>query len=277
MGKIWSRLRRGFLEVADGLARELEDQWLILANGMEGFGLYRHAVYERDGIMFSEVAETLRLVVTGRYLPVPIVSGHMGDSIYTDRVICGRRGIEIRAPEKSIFGTVFSFREYPARTRPGMLNTLLSAPFPLVLAQSFAFTTRAQAQDRLALKSAQMVSDQDKAASQIEGLSEAADALASNEFVMGVHHLSLTVYGDSLAEIEDRGGELLVRAAEGTYLELRRGEASGMAPLRGLQNNRRGQGFSSHLDHRPGAKRRQRYFEPGVSEFRGVAQGRARL
>jgi type IV secretion system protein VirB4 len=37
---------------------------------------------------------------------------------------------------------------------------------------------------------------------------------------------------------KDRGGELLVRASGGTYLELRRGEASGMAPLRGLQNTK---------------------------------------
>jgi type IV secretion system protein VirB4 len=35
---------------------------------------------------------------------------------------------------------------------------------------------------------------------------------------------------------KDRGGELLVRASGGTYLELRRGEPSGMSPLRGLQN-----------------------------------------
>ena len=174
----------------------------MLAGGLEGFGLRRLGVYERDGITFSEIAEELRLMITGRHLRVPIVSGHMGASIYTDRVICGRRGVEIRAPDKSVFGTIFFFREYPTRTRPGMLNTLLSAPFPLVLAQSFAFVTRAQAQDKLSLKSAQMVSAQDKATSQIAGLDEAADALASNEFVMGVHHFSLAVYGDSLAEVE---------------------------------------------------------------------------
>jgi type IV secretion system protein VirB4 len=213
-GKLWSKMRKSVPQVTDGLARELEDQWLILANGLEGFGLRRLGVYERDGIMFSEIAETLRLIITGQRLPVPIVSGHLGDSIYTDRVICGRRGIEVRAPDRSIFGTIFSFREYPARTWPGMLNTLLSAPFPLVLAQSFAFTTRAQAQDKLALKSAQMVSAQDKAASQIEGLSEAADALASNEFVMGVHHLSLAVYGENLEGLGDRAGRARGRLAD---------------------------------------------------------------
>jgi type IV secretion system protein VirB4 len=213
-GKKWSKLGRKFPIVMDGLARELEDQWFILANGLEGFRPRRLSVYEQDGVIFSEVAEALRLIITGRHLRVPIVSGHLGDSIYTDRVICGRRGVEIRAPDKSIFGTIFSFREYPAKTRAGMLNTLLSAPFPLVLAQSFAFVTRAQAQDKLSLKSAQMVSAQDKATSQISGLEEAADALASNEFVMGVHHLSLAVYGASLSEVEDRAGRARGRLAD---------------------------------------------------------------
>ena len=210
----WARLGRKLPETSEGLARELEDQWLVLANGLEGFRVRRLGVYEQGGIAFSEIAEALRLIITGRPLRVPIVSGHLGDAIYTDRVICGRRGIEIRAPDKSIFGTIFSFREYPAKTRPGMLNTLLSVPFPIVLSQSFAFVTRAQAQDRLSLKSAQMLGAQDKALSQIAGLEEAADALASNEFVMGAHHLSLAVYGESLAAVEDHAGRARGRLAD---------------------------------------------------------------
>lgn len=210
MGKFGKK----FPGIADGLTRELEDLWFVLANGLDGFNLRRLGLYEHDGIMFSEMAEALRLVITGRHMRMPIVSGHLGDSIYTDRVICGRRGIEIRAPDSSIYGTIFSFREYPAKTRPGMLNTLLSVPFPLVLSQSFAFVTRAQAQDRLSLKSAQMVGAQDKATSQIAGLDEASDSLASNEFVMGAHHLSLAVYGKTLAEVEDRAGRARGRLAD---------------------------------------------------------------
>ena len=209
-----SRFGKKFPELQDSLTRELEDLWIVLENGFENFGIRRLGVYEHNGVMFSEIAEALRLIITGRQLRVPIVSGHMGDSIYTDRVICGRRGIEIRAPDKSIFGTIFSFREYPAKTRPGMLNTLLSAPFPLVLSQSFAFVTRAQAQDKLSLKSAQMVGAQDKAISQIAGLDEAADAVASNQFVMAMHHLSLAVYGSSLGEVEERAGRARGRLAD---------------------------------------------------------------
>ncbi len=203
-----------FPAMAEGLGRELEDQWLILANGLESFNVRRLGLYEYNNIMFSEIAEALRLVITGRYLRVPLVSGHLGDSIYTDRVICGRRGVEIRAPDKSTFGTIFSFREYPAKTRPGMLNTLLSAPFPLVLSQSFQFVTRAQAQDKLSLKSAQMTGAQDKAVSQLVGLEEASDALQSNHFVMGNHHLSLAVYGNTLSEVEERAGRARGRLAD---------------------------------------------------------------
>ncbi|HEX4271478.1 MAG TPA: hypothetical protein VHZ32_08830, partial [Rhizomicrobium sp.] len=61
---------------------------------------------------------------------------------------------------------------------------------------------------------AQMVSANDKAGSQIAGLEEAADALASNEFVMGSHHLSLAVYGDTVAEVRDHGAKARSRLAD---------------------------------------------------------------
>jgi type IV secretion system protein VirB4 len=59
-----------------------------------------------------------------------------------------------------------------------------------------------------------MVGAMDKATSQISGLEEAADALSSNEFVMGAHHLTLAVYGDNLAEVEDRAGRARGRLAD---------------------------------------------------------------
>jgi type IV secretion system protein VirB4 len=272
------KLGKKFPDIAEGLTRELEDQWLVLANGLEGFKIRRLGVYERDGIVFSEIAEALRLIITGRFLRVPIVSGHLGDSIYTDRVICGRRGVEIRAPDKSLYGTIFSFREYPARTRPGMLNTLLSTPFPLVLSQSFAFVTRAQAQDKLSLKSAQMIGARDKATSQIAGLDEAADALASNEFVMGAHHLSLAVYGNSLAEVEDRAGRARGRLADSgaVVVEERLGlEAAFWSQLPGniewrtrpgTINSRNFAGLSS-FDNFPAGQKRGHWGRP-IARFR---------
>lgn len=152
--------------------------------------------------------------MTGRFTPVPVVSGSLGASIYTDRVICGKRGLEIRTPKDSYVGSIYSFREYPATTRPGMLNVLLSLDFPLVLTQSFSFLTRSQAHSKLSLKSSQMLSSGDKAVTQISKLSEAEDALASNEFVLGAHHVSLCIYANDLNNLADRGARARTRLAD---------------------------------------------------------------
>ena len=47
-----------------------------------------------------------------------------------------------------------------------------------------------------------MVATGDKAHSQIDGLAEAADQLASNVFVMGSHHLALTVFADTVPALD---------------------------------------------------------------------------
>lgn len=218
LGKFGSKLTRMAKPSAEAgtgsLLHTLEDRWHVVETALEAYGVRRLGVRHQGGIGFSEIGEALRLIMTCRHLPVPLVSGSLGASLYTDRVICGKRGFEIRAPGGGYFGSLFSFREYPAKTRPGMLNTLLSAEFPLVLSQSYAFLTRAQAQGKLSLKSNQMASSGDKALTQIAGLAEAQDALASNEFVMGSHHLVLAVYGDSVKQLADRGARARARLTD---------------------------------------------------------------
>jgi type IV secretion system protein VirB4 len=92
-------------------------------------------------------------------------------------------------------------REYPAVTWPGMMDAILAAPYHCVLTQSFGFMSKQVAQNIMTRKQNQMVAARDKAASQTEALTEAADLLASNAFVMGDHHLSLTTFGTSLDKL----------------------------------------------------------------------------
>jgi type IV secretion system protein VirB4 len=273
-----ARFRRG--PATDGdetVLQALEDLWQVLANGLEAYGIRRLGLREKHDVMFTEIGEALRLIISCRWMPVPVVSGSLGASIYTDRVICGQRGFEIRAPGDSRVGTIFSFREYPAKTRPGMLNTLLSTDFPLVLSQSYAFLTRAQAHGRLAMKSSQMSSAGDKAQSQIEGLAEAEDALASNEFVMGSHHLSLAVYADDLKQLADRGARARARLTDAGSVVVQEGigmEAAFWSQLPGnfewrtrpgAINSRNFAGLSS-LDNFPMGKR-QGHWGPALARF----------
>ncbi|MGI4795965.1 MAG: VirB4 family type IV secretion/conjugal transfer ATPase [Janthinobacterium lividum] len=261
LGKLGSKLARFGKGAAasreSSTLRVLEELWHVVENGLEPYGLRRLGLREKNDVVFTEIGEALRLMITCRWMPVPVVSGSLGASIYTDRVICGKRGFEVRAPAESYVGTIFSFREYPAKTRPGMLNTLLSADFPLVLSQSYAFMTRAQAHGRLSLKANQMTSSGDKAVSQVAELAEAEDALASNEFVMGSHHLSLAVYGDTLAQLADRGARARARLTDAGSVVVQEGigmEAAFWAQLPGniewrtrpgAINSRNFAGFSS--------------------------------
>jgi type IV secretion system protein VirB4 len=274
-----ARFRKGPVLDGDlGTRRSLEDLWHVVANGLEAYGVRRLGLREKHGVVFTEIGEALRLMLTCRWMPVPVVSGSLGASIYTDRVICGKRGFEIRAPGESYVGTMFSFREYPAKTRPGMLNTMLSADFPLILSQSYSFLTRAQAHGRLALKSSQMASAGDKALSQIEGLADAEDRLASNDFVMGSHHLSLAVYADDLKQLGDRGARARARLTDAGAVVVQEGigmEAAFWSQLPGniewrtrpgAISSRNFAGFAS-LDNFP-AGAAQGHWGPALARFR---------
>jgi type IV secretion system protein VirB4 len=78
----------------------------------------------------------------------------------------------------------------------GMYNRLLSAPFALVLAQSFTFISRTAGQMLLQRQFYRMANAGDFAVSQAAQLKNALDALASNEFAIGDHHCTLQVLAD---------------------------------------------------------------------------------
>src|SRR6185437_16406240 len=94
------------------------------------------------------------------------------------------------------YAGLFGIKEYPATTRPGLWDSLLSARFAFVAAQSFTFLSKTAARAVVERKQNQMPSARDRATSQIAGLDDALDDLMSNRFVMGDHQASLMVYGD---------------------------------------------------------------------------------
>src|SRR6185437_3937592 len=104
-------------------------------------------------------------------------------------------------------GAVLAIKEYPTPTTVGLFNRLLSAPFPFVLTQSFTFLSKAAGQALLQRQYNRMLNAGDFAVSQAEQLHEALDALTSNEFVMGDHHLSLQVLTEPDEDITTQGSQ----------------------------------------------------------------------
>ena len=154
-------------------------------------------VYEFNGLQFSEPMELIQRIMTADQRRVPLVRAHLGRAVYSDRVIFGSELIEVREPGGSRYAGILAVREHAARTFPGQLNALLEARFEFVLAQGFAFLGKQMGMETARRKRAQLSATDDVAYSQQEHLDEAMDDLQSNRFVLGEHHLALSVFGEN--------------------------------------------------------------------------------
>ena len=93
------------------------------------------------------------------------------------------------------FGACLGISEYPENTEAGLLNALLSAPFELVLTQSFQFLSKPVATALLLRQQNRLQSTGDLAHSQVHAISDGLDDLTSGRIVYGEHHSSINSHG----------------------------------------------------------------------------------
>jgi type IV secretion system protein VirB4 len=153
-------------------------------------------IYTDAGRACSSLLEFLGLLVNGEWQRLVLPRAPLSEVLATSRVLFGSETLEYRTPTRTRFGAMLGIKEYPTPTVVGMYDALLSAPFVFVLAQSFTFLTKAAGQGLLQRQHVRMANAGDFAVSQAEELIAALDALTSNEFVMGDHHLTLQVLAD---------------------------------------------------------------------------------
>jgi type IV secretion system protein VirB4 len=156
----------------------------------------RLGVYAVRGRPHSQLLEFIALLVNAEHQPIPLPRAPLRDVLATSRPLFGSEVIEVRSPSGTRLGAMLGIKEYPTPTVVGMFDALLSAPFPFVLTQSFAFLTKAAGQGLLQRQQARMANAGDFAVTQAEELVDALDALTGNEFVMGDHHFTLQVLAD---------------------------------------------------------------------------------
>lgn len=198
----WSRKRKAQAETPAEARQHLEEICRILQADLAAYGLTRLGVRHEGRVAYSEIAEALSLILTGQGRRIPMITGRLGRSIHADRVVFGREIVRLYGDGDTRFAAELALREYSAETWPGQFNRLLSVPYFFSMTQSLGFLAKPKSHGVLTRKQNQMVAANDKAHSQIEGLVEAADQLASNVFVMGSHHLTLTVFADTVPALD---------------------------------------------------------------------------
>ena len=187
--------------------RALEEFQGIVSNIVTGLSRYDArllALYDRNGLAFSEPMEYLNAIGSLNFDPMPLVDGPISGALLLDRPLFGREVVELRGAGESRYAGILGVKEYPATTKPGMLDDLLKAPFEFVLSQSFSMTSKTEGRGILSLKQAQLINVGDRALSQIDDLATALDDLESNRFTMGKHHLTLAVYAPTAQALLDR-------------------------------------------------------------------------
>jgi len=178
---------------------------------LAGLALYEPEVLgavECDGRVRSELLAFLGSLVNGERQVWPLPRAPVSDVLATSRLLFGVEAMEYRTPTATRLGAFLGIKEYPTPTSPGMVNRLLTAPFPFVLTQSFAFLPKSTAQGLLARQYHRMTNAGDLAVSQAEALKVALDQLSGNEFAMGDHHFSLQVMTEPKAADEDLAGSV---------------------------------------------------------------------
>ena len=183
------------LELADSLDACAKLGQTLLAS-LAHYEPERLGVYRERKAWCSTLLEYFGLLVNGEWQRVPVPRGPVNEALATTRLLFGAEAIEYRTPTRTRVGAVLGIKEYPTPTVVGMFDRLLSAPFPFVLTQSFAFLSKAAGQGLLQRQFHRLGNAGDFAVSQAAELKCALDALTSNEFVMADHHFCLQVLAD---------------------------------------------------------------------------------
>jgi type IV secretion system protein VirB4 len=157
----------------------------------------------KDGV-FCEISEFLgTLVNCGDPTPMMVPTNSLDEYLPTNRLFFGSRSIESRGPKGKKFAGIVSIQEYGPTTAAGIFDGFLQMPFEFIMTQSFRFSNRTIAINKMQLQQNRMIQSQDKAVSQIAEISQALDMAMSGDIGFGEHHMSLLCIDKDLKALEN--------------------------------------------------------------------------
>lgn len=151
-----------------------------------------------------EILEFLgTLVNCGKHSGALVPRMPINQYIPTHRLYFGSRSIESLGPEGRRYAGMLSILEYGPTTHAGMFDGFLQMPFAFVMTQSFSFSNRTVAINKMQLQQNRMIQAGDKAVSQIAEISQALDMAMSGDIGFGEHHFSLLCIEEDLESLEN--------------------------------------------------------------------------
>jgi type IV secretion system protein VirB4 len=195
----------------------LEDINRTITQSLKYYDAELLGMYEKDNFIFSSALEFFGLLINGESHPVPLCRDRFYNYLADNRPFFSKWGEigEIRTTKSVRSFGMLEIVDFPDKTKPGHLNGLLESNYEFVLTQSFSALSRHAALGFLKKHQQQLEDARDLAYAQIEEIDDAMNQLVSGAFIMGEHHGTLTVFGDSADKVRD-----YLAAAKSTLLDV---------------------------------------------------------
>ena len=193
-----TRLTEGFEALTEATSRVM--------NAMRDYTPQILGIKYIEGVAYSEIVEFFGKIINCGWrsnMLCPLTN--ISEYIAANRMYFGSRGaMEAKTPDgQECFAGMVSVKEYCPKTWAGILDAFLKLPFEFVITQSFLFTNRQAAINKMQLQQNRMIQSGDKAVSQIAEISEALDRAMSGEIAFGNHHLSIMCFADTIKELKN--------------------------------------------------------------------------
>jgi type IV secretion system protein VirB4 len=196
--------------------RELDSARESLLAALSPYNPRVLSVYDGPEGTCSEPLEMFACIYNADYRPVRLPSGDISEAIPQRRISFGTEALELgeTSDQQETFGALIALKEYPPHTSPGQFDALMRLPHELVLTESFAFTDRQTALDRMNLALRRMRAADDDARSLQRDLVQAKDDLTAGRSAFGEHHVTVLVRADELEALNEAAGEIQAAFSE---------------------------------------------------------------
>jgi type IV secretion system protein VirB4 len=168
-------------------------------------------IVPRGRMLFSEIAEAVAFTLTGYWRAVPLTTSGP-TAIFSEAFIVGHETFEVRMPHGSAWGACLGMHDFPYMTEPGMFDRFLSASYRHTVYHGFRCLSSTDGQALATRKQNKMKTAGDRALSQVDELTTAADLIASNRMLMGDYAFAMTIFADNrtnlTANVERAWGDL---------------------------------------------------------------------
>ncbi|MCM3583797.1 conjugal transfer protein TrbE [Ralstonia holmesii] len=178
-----------------------------------------------DKPALSELQSFYGLILNGEWAPVPLESYSVRYAIQRSELNFGTEIIEIMGPTRSRFAGIIGLKAPYGATEidASVFHSLLRLPCEFILSQSLTFLPINKADKFLDQQISNFSStDQESNKTQLDELKAARNNLSSGKFGMGEHEFILTIYGDSIQEVNEGIGFAVAALEEKNLTAIRK-------------------------------------------------------